>query len=340
MIHFDKYKNSLNGIKYIDLFAGIGGFHTAMDSFGAECVFSSEWDKYAQITYYENYGVKPNGDITLIQAKDIPAHDILCAGFPCQPFSISGKRKGFEDTRGTLFFDVARIAKYHQPKILLMENVKNFAKHDNGNTLKTVEETLHEIGYNFSYKLLNASHFGLPQNRERIYMIAIRKDIQLDNFLFPNPTFEPVILSDVILSDEDTSSFIIQREDMIIDYAKIPEVSLFSDYPLKPVRVGTINKGGQGERIYSELGHAVTLSAQGGGPGSKTGCYLINNRVRKLAPRECARIQGFPDTFKIPVSNTQAWKQFGNSVPVNVLKHIVLSLIETEEIFSSLTTLK
>lgn len=329
MNNFVAYKDALKGIKYIDLFAGIGGFHTAMNTFGAECVFASEWDKHAQKTYFENYSLMPEGDITKIAAEEIPSHDILCAGFPCQPFSISGKRKGFEDTRGTLFFDVARIAQYHKPKILFMENVRNFEKHDNGKTLITVEETLNEIGYNLSYKVLNASHYGLPQNRERIFMIAIRKDIDIKEFKFPEPTFEQVILKDMLLPDEETSQYIIERKDMKIDKSKIPTVSLLNEYKLKPMRVGTINKGGQGERIYSELGHAITLSAQGGGPGSKTGCYLINNRVRKLAPKECARIQGFPEDFIIPVSDGQAWKQFGNSVPVNVLKHILKSLIDT-----------
>lgn len=337
MNHFNIYKNSLKGVTFIDLFAGIGGFHLALSSFGAKCVFASEWDKHAQTTYYENFGIMPEGDITKIDAEDIPSHDILCAGFPCQPFSISGKQKGFEDTRGTLFFDVARIAKYHQPKILFMENVRNFERHDNGNTLRTVRDTLDEIGYNLWHKVLNASHYGLPQNRERIYMIAVRKDIDIREFHFPEPTYEQVILRDLLLSDKETEKYIIERDDMVIDEQKIPTPSLFNDYQLKPVRVGTINKGGQGERIYSDFGHAITLSAQGGGPGSKTGCYLINGKVRKLAPRECARLQGFPDDFKIPVTDAQAWKQFGNSVPIHVLKHIIKEMIETKEIYSALT---
>jgi DNA (cytosine-5)-methyltransferase 1 len=333
---FEEHKDALKGLKYIDLFAGIGGFHTAMQSFGAECVFSSEWDKHAQTTYFENYGMMPAGDITQIEAEEIPSHDILCAGFPCQPFSISGKRMGFEDTRGTLFFDVARIAKHHKPKILFMENVRNFATHDNGNTLKTVQETLNEIGYDFWYKVLNASHFGLPQNRERVYMIAIRKDMNVKDFNFPTPTLEETCLREIILPDEETEKYMINREDMTIDESKIPSDTLLKDLPNKPIRVGTINKGGQGERIYSDLGHAITLSAQGGGPGSKTGCYLINGKVRKLAPKECARIQGFPEDFKIPVTDGQAWKQFGNSVPVTVLKHILISIIKTTNISSNI----
>ncbi|MBP3953566.1 DNA cytosine methyltransferase [Bacillus suaedae] len=336
MDKIETYKDSLKGLTFIDLFAGIGGFHTALQSFGAECVFSSEWDKHAQKTYFENYGMMPAGDITAIEAEDIPPHDILCAGFPCQPFSISGKRKGFEDTRGTLFFDVARLAKYHKPKLLFMENVRNFATHDNGNTLQTVKDALDEIGYDVWHQVLNASHYGLPQNRERIYIIAIRKDFHVPTFTFPKPTFERVYLRDVTLPDEETDKYVINREDMTIDESKLPSESLFEDFPLKPMRVGTINKGGQGERIYSDYGHAITLSAQGGGPGSKTGCYYINGRVRKLAPKECARIQGFPESFKIPVTDAQAWKQFGNSVPIKVLKHILVSMINTPELAAEL----
>ncbi|WP_423800765.1 DNA cytosine methyltransferase [Neobacillus sp. SAB-20_R2A] len=336
MSYFEEYSDALKGLKFIDLFAGIGGFRTAMESFGAECVFSSEWDKHAQKTYLENYGEMPEGDITTIEAEDIPAHDILCAGFPCQPFSISGKRMGFEDTRGTLFFDVARIANHHKPKILFMENVRNFETHDNGNTLKTVKETLNEIGYDFWCKVLNASDYGLPHNRERIFMIAIRKELNVKDFKFPIPTYEETCLRDIILPDEETAQYIINRNDMTIDESKIPSETLLNKLPNRPVRVGTINKGGQGERIYSDLGHAITLSAQGGGPGSKTGCYLINGKVRKLAPKECARVQGFPEGFKIPVSDGQAWKQFGNSVPVTVLKHILVSIITTPEISSIL----
>ncbi|KGA99019.1 modification methylase [Alkalihalobacillus alcalophilus ATCC 27647 = CGMCC 1.3604] len=332
MINVTGFAHSLKGMKYVDLFAGIGGFHLAMKSFGAECVYASEWDKHAQTTYSANFGIHPEGDITQIEASEIPQHDILCAGFPCQPFSISGKRQGFEDTRGTLFFDVARIVKHHQPKLVFMENVRNFATHDQGNTLNTVRETLEQIGYKFWHQVLNASQFGLPQNRERIYMVAIRKDLQVESFAFPPPPNDRVILRDFLLHDEKTDRYVIKREDMTVDYDKVPVESLLMDYILKPVRVGTINKGGQGERIYSELGHAVTLSAQGGGPGSKTGCYLINGRVRKLAPRECARIQGFPEDFKIPVSDGQAWKQFGNSVPINVLQYIILALLEHKAI--------
>jgi len=172
----------MKNIKYIDLFAGIGGFHQAMSSFGAECVFASEWDKKCQDVYRKNYNMDVYGDITKIDEKDIPPHDVICAGFPCQAFSVSGKQLGFQDTRGTLFFDVARIAKHHKPKVLLLENVKNFAKHDNGNTLKVVESTLQDLGYSVYHKVLNASNFGVPQKRERVYIVAFRGDLNINNF--------------------------------------------------------------------------------------------------------------------------------------------------------------
>lgn len=326
-------ENTLKGLTYIDLFAGIGGFRRALDSFGAKCVFSSEWDKHAQDTYEMNYNDRPFGDITQINDADIPTHDILCAGFPCQAFSVSGLQQGFNDSRGTLFFEIARIAKYHQPKILILENVRNFAKHDGGKTLSVVKNTLDELGYDVWYKTLNASRYGLPQNRDRIFIICIRKDLDVKDFKFPEPTDIQIYLKDIVLPDSETEKYIIDRKDMTLDISKIPKISLLNDYPLKPVRIGTINKGGQGERIYSEYGHSVTLSAYGGGAGSKTGCYYINNRVRKLAPRECARIQGFPETFKIPENDSHAWKQFGNSVPVTVVKAIVKSITEVENFY-------
>ena len=155
----------LENYRFIDLFAGIGGFRIALESFGANCVFSSEWDKYAQKVYEANFGELPEGDITQISENNIPNHDILCGGFTCQPFSISGKQKGCEDIRGTLFFDIARIVEYHQPKVLFLENVRNFETHDDGKTLKIVKATLRDLGYDVFHKVLNASYFGLPQNR-------------------------------------------------------------------------------------------------------------------------------------------------------------------------------
>ena len=317
-------------VKYIDLFAGIGGFHQAMSSFGAECVFASEWDKPAAQTYQNNYGIVPNGDITQIDEKDIPKHDMICAGFPCQAFSVSGKQKGFEDIRGTLFFDIVRIAQFHKPKVLLLENVRNFERHDEGRTLKKVLRTLNKIGYDVNYKVLNASNYGLPQNRERIFFVCFRNDLSIEPFYFPPIVEKKTSLYD-ILEENPKDAKIVDRPDTFFTKSFFPEMNLFgeADLPNRPIQIGYVNKGGQGERIYSPYGHAITLSAYGGGAGAKTGLYFVDGKIRKLSPRECARVQGFPDSFKIHISPTQAYKQFGNSVAVAVLKKIIEQIEKT-----------
>ncbi len=304
------------------MFAGIGGFRLGLDYVGAECVFSSESNKSAQLIYRKNFGEMPQGDISKIEASAIPGHDILCAGFPCQSFSISGKQKGFDDVRGTLFFEIARIVEHHQPKMLLLENVKNFEKHDNGNTLYTVKSILDNLGYNIYHQILNASDFGLPQSRKRIFIVGFRKDLKLNIFNFPTPKNIETILKDKLISTKEANKYIINRADTFFktNYHISEKASI-------PIRIGYINKGGQGERIYHENGHAITLSAHGGGVGAKTGLYYINGCVRKLAPRECARLQGFPDTFEIDTSDNQAWQQFGNAVPVNIVKAIAEKMI-------------
>lgn len=310
---------------FIDLFAGIGGFRQALESKGARCVFSSEKDKYAAKTYFDNYGEMPSGDITLIREEEIPTHNILCAGFPCQPFSISGNQKGFEDSRGTMFFEIIRIASYHKPDMLFLENVANLKKHKDSETFERMKQMLEEIGYDVFYNILNASDYNVPQSRKRIYIICFRKDLKIKEFKFPDKKESTIFLEDILQDDELTSQYIIKRDDIqfkeqtIID--KIKRTN-------KPVRIGIINKGGQGDRIYSIKGHAITLSAEGGGSGSKTGAYLVNGNVRKLSPRECARVQGFPENFKITVSDSQAWKQFGNSVALPVLNYIVNEILK------------
>ena len=312
---------SNQNLKFIDLFAGIGGFRIALEKHGAKCVFTSEWDEPAQITYKENFGDMPHGDITKINEADIPKHDILCAGFPCQAFSISGKQKGFKDARGTLFFDIARIAKHHQPKVLFLENVKNLVMHYHGNTLKIILRILDEIGYNAYYQVLMASHYGVPQARERIYIVAFRKDLGVNYFYFPKPTYKKIYVKDVLEDDAKTSDCIVYRKD--IKFWKRDETP-----QLKPIQIGQINNGGQGERIYSINGHAITLSAYGGGAAGKTGAYFVNGKIRRLSPRECARVQGFPESFKIPVSKSQSYKQFGNSVAAPVVESVFLQILK------------
>lgn len=326
-----KKTDKLKDVKVVDLFAGIGGFHIAFSSFGAKVVYASEWDKNASDVYEKNFHIKPTGDITKIDEKTIPDHDILCAGFPCQAFSISGKREGFNDSRGTLFFDVARIVKEKQPKIVFLENVKNLAGHDNGRTLRVIMKTLDELGYHAFEKVLNAADYGIPQSRQRIYIVAFRKDLGKEEFEFPKARKLKKHVIDLILDDSETEKYIINRPDI---YMKSDYKETLTD---RPLRIGTVNKGGQGERIYSPYGTAITLSAYGGGAGAKTGLYKINNVIRKLAPRECARLMGFPDKYKIATNDNVAYQQFGNSVVVNVLQAIIETIISEER---TLTWLK
>ncbi|WAG44016.1 DNA cytosine methyltransferase [Clostridium estertheticum] len=313
-------------VTFIDLFAGIGGFRQALESYGAKCIFSSEKDKFACKSYEANYGDVPSGDITKIKNEEIPKHNILCAGFPCQPFSVSGNQRGFEDSRGTLFFEIARIAEYHKPEILFLENVSNLKKHDDENTLNTMVKVLKDMQYDVYIGLMNASDFNVPQSRKRIYFVCFKNNLNVDTFKFPEPVECTTFLNDILLPDSETSEYIINRPDMQIKDIEITQCQS------KPIRIGTINKGGQGDRIYSPVGHAITLSAQGGGAGAKTGAYLVNGKVRKLAPRECALVQGFPKDFKIIVSDNQAYKQFGNSVAVPVLKVIVNKIVELKQL--------
>lgn len=271
----------MNKIKFIDLFCGIGAFHQAFKSTKYECVLAADIDKYCRETYEQNYGIKPTGDIKEI--KKIPEHDILCAGFPCQPFSISGKQNGFKDSRGDLFFEVYRIIKEKKPKVVLLENVKNLVIHDNGNTLKVIVELLEKEKYFVNYKVINAVDYGLPQQRERLYIVANK----VKKFNFPNSEKTPKVhLKDVI--DYSDNEFLEKEKlvNLVLNTADQKE-------QLKPIRVGTIKNGGQGDRIYSDKGVAITISASSGGTGSKTGLYYINRKIRKLNLLECARIQGF-----------------------------------------------
>lgn len=306
---------------FIDLFAGLGGFRIALESLGATCVYSNEWDVPVQKVYAENFGDVPEGDITQVDENTIPNHDILCAGFPCQAFSISGKQQGFEDSRGTLFFDVARIVKAKRPKIVFMENVKNFATHDGGRTLQVVKSTMEGLGYTFYQKVLNSVDYGVPQKRERIYMVCFRNDLGVDDFKYPKPFPLTRHVEDFLLDDEEMVKHLyVERPDTVFNGVEDTE------YSNKSIRLGIVNKGGQGERIYSTKGIAITLSAYGGGVFSKTGGYLINGKTRKLHPRECARIMGYPDSYKICTSPNQAYKQFGNSVVIDVLQLIGIEI--------------
>lgn len=232
-------KKSLSDYTFIDLFAGLGGFRIALESLGAKCVYSNEWDVAVQKVYAENFGDTPEGDITQVDENTIPNHDILCAGFPCQAFSISGKQRGFEDSRGTLFFDVARIVKTKKPKVVFMENVKNFATHDNGHTLEVVKGTMEELGYTFYQKVLNAVDYGVPQKRERIYMVCFRNDLTVDSFNYPKPFKLTCHVEDFLLEDKDiVQDLYVDRPDT---YFNGVEDNRYSN---KSIRLGIVNKGG------------------------------------------------------------------------------------------------
>lgn len=329
-----------DNIKFIDLFAGMGGFHIAMSKYNSKCVFASEIDKHAMATYTYNHlrneGSKKTlyGDITKVDEDKIPIHDILCAGFPCQPFSISGKQLGFNDTRGTMFFEIIRIVRRHNPKILFLENVSNLKGHAGGETLENMKILLKELGYDVFYEVLNASDFGVPQARKRIYFVAFRSDLNVSCFNFPKSIQKKVNLEDII-EDEILvdSKLYIDREDIFMKSEEDID-SLESKNTNKPIRVGTINKGGQGERIYSIKGHAITLSAEGGGPGARTGAYFIDNRVRRLTIKEGLRAQGYPEWFEFPntIPETAKYKQLGNSVAIPVLEEIVKNICTLEEL--------
>lgn len=296
-------------MRFIDLFCGIGGFRYASDyafkSLGIEgnCVFSSDIDKYAQDSYEANFGERPHGDITKIEAKDIPDFDLLFGGFPCQAFSICGLMKGFADnTRGTLFFDIARIIKEKQPQAFVLENVKNLASHDNGNTLRTILSVLRsELGYHVDYKLLNALNFGLPQKRERIIIVGSKKPFSMDwNFTVPkHKTLDDILEKDVDPKHYASPEIVKKRKSM---HTASCTPSIWHE-----------NKAGN----ISSYPYSCALRA-----GASYN-YLLVNGERRLTPREMLRLQGFPDTFKIVVSDCQTRKQAGNAIPVDMVGMVI-----------------
>lgn len=304
-------------IKIIDLFAGIGGIRLGFENASKnniECVFTSEWDKYAQQTYLENFNdFKVHGDITQIHEDFIPEHDILLAGFPCQPFSQAGLKKGFSDTRGTLFFDIERILMHRKPQAFLLENVKQLRGHDKGRTLDTIIKHLKKIGYeNVQHKVLRARDFGLPQNRERIYIVGF-----LDNnikFEFPEPTFEETRVGNILEPKVDKKYTISDK--------------LWAGHQRRKRENKLKGKGFGYGMVNANSEYTNTLSARYYKDGSEVLIEQKGKNPRKLTPRECARLQGFPDTFKIPVSNTQAYRQFGNSVPVKVVEKVAEQMLK------------
>lgn len=329
----DKEKiQHLTGLTFIDLFAGIGGMRLAFELHGASCIFSSEWDKYCQKTYLANFGEIPKGDIKEINEIDIPDHDILIAGFPCQPFSIAGVSKknsmgvatGFLDqTQGTLFFDVVRIIKGKRPKTFLLENVKNLKSHDKGNTWNVIINTLKELNYNVFTTVINGKDY-VPQNRERVFIVGFDRERYGDDIDFEFEVDKPKKspqLKNILLPKVDEKYTLSDRLWIYLQ-----------NYAEKHRKKGN----GFGFGMADLEGTTRTLSARYYKDGSEILIPQENKNPRRLTPRECARLQGFPDSFKIVVSDTQAYKQFGNSVVVPVIEQlagiIIKKIKEIEEI--------
>ncbi|MCI5134209.1 MAG: DNA (cytosine-5-)-methyltransferase [Candidatus Electrothrix sp. AW2] len=312
--------------KFIDLFAGIGGFRQGFDRQGFQCVFSSEKDKHAQEMYYENFHEYPYGDITAIEAVKIPKFDILLAGFPCQPFSIAGEKKGFNDTRGTLFFDIARIVEYHNPKVIVLENVKHFKNHDKGKTLRTVLNTLNTLGYTTTWKVLNAKDFGVPQNRERTLIVGANNGIEFDFSRLKKSA--PLKIADILENNNNDFEYLEESEYTLIENPKKQLSGLiFAGYRNKKIRTNGVRKNTehlsrvhkQPNRIYSSEGTHPTLSSQ-----EPTGRYFIlhQGRVRKLTLLECYRLMGFPDDFKKIGAISKRYNRIGNSIAVPMVEKI------------------
>lgn len=305
--------------RYIDLFAGIGGIRIPFQELGGQCVFTSEWDPFAQKTYKINFGGDIAGDITQVDEKSIPDFEILLGGFPCQPFSQAGLHKGFSDTRGTLFFDIERIIAEKRPKAFLLENVKQLKGHDKGRTFKVIKEHLQALDYSVSEKVLRAGDFGVPQNRERIYIVGFdRTYFNLDEtfeFEFPIPPKTHTRLGDILEAQVDEKYTISQR---------------LYDGHLRRKEEHKKRGNGFGFSLFNEDSeYTNTLSARYYKDGSEILIEQPGNLPRKLTPRECARLQGFPEEFIIPVSDTRAYKQFGNSVAVPVIRAIAKNMIVT-----------
>lgn len=319
---------------FIDLFAGIGGFRLAMQSLGGKCVFSSEWDEAAKQTYFRNYGEVPFGDITKPEIKNlIPDYfDILCAGFPCQPFSNAGLKKGIEDTRGTLFYHIAEILRDHQPKAVLLENVRGLISNDKGKTIQTVLRTITGMGYkcNISQELiengsinklkeecskmvLSAKDYGVPQNRPRIYIVLWREDVKIEKFLYPSPEKTKTSVGDILESNVSDKFTISDR--------------LWAGHQRR--REEHAEKGnGFGYCMFNANSeYTSTISRRYYKDGSEILIEQSGKNPRKLTPREAANLQGFPREFKLPDSNAKAYQQFGNSVAVPVVKKVSQEII-------------
>jgi DNA (cytosine-5)-methyltransferase 1 len=345
-----RHKSNNPDFTFIDLFAGIGGVRLPFQEMGGKCVFTSEWDKYAQKTYAANFGEIPHGDITLIQSKDVPDHDILLAGFPCQAFSQAGLKQGFEDTRGTMFFEIQRILAEKKPKAFLLENVKQLRGHDKGRTLKTILDILRgehtakipknipmsadarksletPLNYHVDFRVLRAADFGVPQNRQRVYIVGFDRDA------FPDANFGQLFAWPESTGKKTCLGNILEKNNKVEDKYTISD-RLWNGH--KRRKQEHLHKGnGFGYSLFDRNSpYANTISARYYKDGSEIMIDQsdIGKNPRKLTPRECARLQGFPEEFIVSaVSNVQIYKQFGNSVSVPVIRHLAKAMTETLE---------
>ena len=300
-------------MKFLELCAGIGGFRQALENLGCECVGWSEIDKYAIKLYSAWYNDNCNfGDVTKINAETLPDFDLLVGGFPCQAFSIAGKRMGFDDTRGTIFFDFARIMKVKKPKFAIFENVKGLLNHDGGKTYETILQTLNELGYDAQWGILNTKFHGLPQNRERVYIVAN-------------------------LRERSSTKILFERGDGLTDKVERTEQSIIGAMT-DLYKIGDIDGlNTQYSRVYDSEGISATINAQGGGLGAKTGLYNIEHKVRRLTPKECFRLQGFKDEmvdlgYKLGISDTQLYKMAGNAVSVPVVEWVAQRVLNWDNL--------
>lgn len=296
---------------FVDLFCGIGGFREALEPFGLRCVFSSEKDSKTREAYAKQFGDMPQGDIRDINHDDIPPHDVLCAGFPCQTFSHSGNQQGLVGD-GLLIYDVIGIARKHTPAVILLENVPNILSIHNGEPIKDIIDDFNRIGYRVHYDILSSSDYGIPQHRKRVYFVLFHSSNRM-TYYTPFAPLTRLYLRD-ILEDKVDESLYVSREDISIDRT-VP-------YPaLKPLLIGTLGKGRQGARIYHPNGHSITLNARGGGVGGRTGLYLIKDRVRPLSIRECKRLMGFSDEH-IVSDGSKGASQLGNAVIPEMVSNV------------------
>lgn len=319
-------------LKMIDLFAGIGGIRIAFEDNGVKCVKSSEIDKYACETYFNNFNEEPLGDITKIEPEDLPEFDIIAGGFPCQPFSLGGLRKGFEDARGTLFFEVARLIKARQPKAFFLENVEGIVNHDGGHTLEVIEKILHELGYNFEWRVMNARDYGIPQNRKRWYCVGFRNDLKIGfegqegdyKYLYSFPKKKDLlytvndVVSDTVCEGygvtEVCKKNINSHLEQYISSGKYVEGNVILANEIRPSRCN-----------FRSDGISPCLTAKMGTGGNNVPVYV--QEMRKLTEIECLKIMGFPDWYKIAPNCMHSYKQIGNSVVVSIVSDLAKEMV-------------